>query len=69
MAAVQEVGEDGSNARYTPRANGDANRSNSVLSERVENKIEPRRRYRDFDTALEHSRGMLAKEPIASSCL
>ncbi|EME41032.1 hypothetical protein DOTSEDRAFT_74541 [Dothistroma septosporum NZE10] len=65
VAAILELGEDGSNAGYAPRANGDANRSNGVLSERMENKMGPGRRYRVFDAAPQDSRGMPAKKPVA----
>ncbi|KAK1065008.1 phosphoprotein phosphatase PP4 catalytic subunit [Friedmanniomyces endolithicus] len=65
VAAILELGEDGSNAGYAPRGNGDAGRSNGVLAERVEQREGPGRRYRVFDAAPQDSRGMPAKKPVA----
>lgn len=65
VAAILELSEDGANAGYMPRSNGDANRSNGILSERQDNKPAPGRRYRVFDAAPQDSRGMPAKKPVA----
>jgi len=65
VAAILELGEDGSNAGYAPRSNGDIGRSNGVLAERIEQKQGPGRRYRVFDAAPQDSRGMPAKKPVA----
>lgn len=66
VAAILELGEDGSNAGYAPRTNGDQNRSQGVLVEREqEQKMGPGRRYRVFEAAPQDSRGMPAKKPVA----
>ena len=66
VAAILELGEDGSNAGYAPRMNGDQNRSQGVLVEREqEQKMGPGRRYRVFEAAPQDSRGMPAKKPVA----
>lgn len=65
VAAILELGEDGSNAGYVPRTNGEFGRSNGVLAERMEQKPGPGRRYRVFDAAPQDSRGMPAKKPVA----
>jgi len=66
VAAILELGEDGSNAGYAPRTNGDVARSNGILSERnMEQKQGPGRRYRVFEAAPQDSRGMPAKKPVA----
>ncbi|KAK5117369.1 hypothetical protein LTR62_005987 [Meristemomyces frigidus] len=65
VAAILELGEDGSGAGYAPRSNGDVGRSNGVLSERIEQRQGPGRRYRVFEAAPQDSRGMPAKKPVA----
>jgi len=65
VAAILELSEDGSNAGYAPRSNGDASRSNGVLTERMIQKQGPGRRYRVFEAAPQDSRGMPAKKPVA----
>ena len=65
VAAILELGEDGSNAGYAPRSNGDVNRSGGVLAERMEQRQGPGRRYRVFEAAPQDSRGMPAKKPVA----
>lgn len=65
VAAILKLGEDGSNAGYAPRANGDVGRSNGVLTERMEQRQAPGRRYRVFEAAPQDSRGMPAKKPLA----
>ena len=66
VAAILELGEDGANAGYAPRSNGDFGRSNGVLVDREEQrKMGPGRRYRVFDAAPQDSRGMPAKKPVA----
>ncbi|OCL14907.1 Metallo-dependent phosphatase [Glonium stellatum] len=64
VAAILELGEDGSNAGYMRRSNGDVGRrQSSVLTER--GRDGPGRRYRVFDAAPQDSRGMPAKKPVA----
>lgn len=67
VAAILELGEDGTNAGYNPRTNGDLNRAaaNGVLGDRMEQRMGPGRRYRVFDAAPQDSRGMPAKKPVA----
>ena len=65
VAAILELGEDGSNAGYAPRSNGDVNRAHEVLGERQIQRQGPGRRYRVFDAAPQDSRGMPAKKPVA----
>ena len=66
VAAILELREDGSNAGYAARVNGDVGRSNGVLTERAqEQKTGPGRRYRVFEAAPQDSRGMPAKKPVA----
>ncbi|GAB1727227.1 hypothetical protein NU195Hw_g295t1 [Hortaea werneckii] len=66
VAAILELGEDGSNAGYASRSNGDVGRSNGVLAERqAEQRMGPGRRYRVFEAAPQDSRGMPAKKPVA----
>lgn len=66
-AAILELGEDGSNAGYAPRSNGEVGRSNGVLadSREMQLKMGPGRRYRLFEAAPQTSRGMPAKKPVA----
>lgn len=61
VAAILELGEDGSNAGYMPRGNGDVGRSEGMGGQRMG----PGRRYRVFDAAPQDSRGMPAKKPVA----
>ncbi|GAB7362643.1 hypothetical protein MBLNU230_g2952t1 [Neophaeotheca triangularis] len=61
VAAILELGEDGSNAGYLPRGNGDLGRSEGSGGHRTG----PGRRYRVFDAAPQDSRGMPAKKPVA----
>ncbi|PSK46269.1 hypothetical protein B9Z65_5237 [Elsinoe australis] len=75
VAAILELSEDGSNAGFIPRANGDpmARRKTQEPprgladrdSEVVTVKQGPGRRYRVFDAAPQDSRGMPAKRPAA----
>ena len=65
VAAILELEEDGSNAGYAPRTNGDINRSAGVLADRMEQRQGPGRRYRVFEAAPQDSRGMPAKKPVA----
>lgn len=58
MAAILELGEDGSNAGYVRRSNGDSGPKDS-------DKMGPGRRYRVFEAAPQDSRGMPAKKPVA----
>jgi diadenosine tetraphosphatase ApaH/serine/threonine PP2A family protein phosphatase len=59
VAAILELGEDGSNAGYVRRANGDAERREGS------DRMGPGRRYRVFEAAPQDSRGMPAKKPVA----
>lgn len=68
VAAILELGEDGSNAGYAPRSNGDMGRGppGGILAERtIEQRLGPGRRYRVFEAAPQDSRGMPAKKPVA----
>lgn len=71
VAAILELGEDGSNAGFTPRSNGDVNRRNGLgpsslpLGDQARGKDAPGRRYRVFEAAPQDSRGMPAKKPVA----
>lgn len=64
VAAILELSEDGSNGGYTPRSNGEIDRSAGIVSE-LELKQGPGRRYRVFEAAPQDSRGMPAKKPVA----
>lgn len=64
VAAILELGEDGSNAGYTARSNGDVDRTQSTLDQH-ERRLGPGRRYRVFEAAPQDSRGMPAKKPVA----
>jgi diadenosine tetraphosphatase ApaH/serine/threonine PP2A family protein phosphatase len=59
VAAILELGEDGSNGGYVRKSNGDVGR--------IEDKGRPGpgRRYRVFEAAPQDSRGMPAKKPVA----
>lgn len=64
VAAILELGEDGSNAGYVPRANGDVGRSG--IRDDLTLLRGPGRRYRVFEAAKQlHDRGMPAKKPMA----
>ena len=70
VAAILELSEDGSNAGYNARANGDAGRSLGVGEGGpgqgpFVQKQGPGRRYRVFEAAPQDSRGMPAKRPVA----
>lgn len=70
VAAILELSEDGSNAGYAPRSNGDVGRrqERQGLAERDatgEHAPGPGRRYRVFEAAPQDSRGMPAKKPVA----
>ncbi|MBE7180466.1 MAG: metallophosphoesterase, partial [Terriglobus roseus] len=76
VAAILELGEDGSNGGFVPRSNGDVGRSNGGLNgradddqqqqQRKEREHGPGRRYRVFESAPQTtSRGMPAKKPVA----
>ncbi|KAF2719028.1 Metallo-dependent phosphatase [Polychaeton citri CBS 116435] len=70
VAAILELGEDGSNAGYMPRSNGDPNRSQGIVAplgerEQALMKMGPGRRYRVFEAAPQDPRGMPAKKPVA----
>jgi diadenosine tetraphosphatase ApaH/serine/threonine PP2A family protein phosphatase len=68
VAAIMELGEDGSGAGVVERSNGDVNRSNGggLLKEKEKVAFNgPARRYRVFQAAPQDSRGMPAKKPVA----
>lgn len=68
VAAILELSEDGSNAGYMPRSNGDLSRMDGrgVLGDERSVKMGPGRRYRVFEAAKQlHDRGMPAKKPVA----
>lgn len=77
VAAVLELSEDGSNAGYVSRANGDIGRRADLtqqqdassqqqgLSSSTPKLPGPGRRYRIFEAAPQDSRGMPAKRPAA----
>ena len=67
VAAILELGEDGSNCSVTSRANGDVGRSNGgiLTQNNPVGLLGPARRYRVFDAAPQDSRGMPAKKPVA----
>jgi len=67
VAAILELSEDGSNAGYVPRANGDVGRSAGLKGGGgVSVRPGPGRRYRVFEAAKQlHDRGMPAKKPVA----
>ncbi|KAK8191897.1 Metallo-dependent phosphatase-like protein [Phyllosticta capitalensis] len=79
VAAILELGEDGSNGGFVSRSNGDAGRSAGVGGMAGANgnngntngfpdrppRDGPGRRYRVFEAAPQDSRGMPAKKPVA----
>lgn len=65
VAAILELPEDGVNAGYVPRNNGDAGRSPALKTDRTP-KPPPGRRYRTFAAAKQmHDKGVPAKKPVA----
>lgn len=67
VAAILEVGEDGTNGGVVARSNGDVGRKYG-LGEGALLKSSlppPGRRYRVFEAAPQDSRGMPAKKPVA----
>jgi len=66
VAAILELSEDGSNAGYHSRSNGDVGRRQEVvMNGPFPQKAGPGRRYRVFEAAPQDSRGMPAKRPAA----
>ena len=73
VAAILELGEDGSNGDVIPRSNGDVGRSSglgrslpeSIWDDLPRSSLGPGRRYRVFEAAPQDSRGMPAKKPVA----
>jgi hypothetical protein len=63
VAAILELGEDGSNGGYARRRNGDAGAGPGAGEGR--DMLGPGRRYRVFEAAPQDSRGMPAKKPVA----
>ena len=67
VAAILELGEDGSGDGIVSRSNGDVNRSDGGVMKEKERVLlsGPARRYRVFQAAPQDSRGMPAKSPVA----
>ncbi|RFU29469.1 hypothetical protein B7463_g6849, partial [Scytalidium lignicola] len=65
VAAILELGEDGSGEGIIPRSNGEVGRSDGGLKEKGFTIGGPARRYRVFQAAPQDSRGMPAKKPTA----
>jgi len=67
VAAILELGEDGSGDGIVSRSNGDVNRSDGGVMKEKERVLlmGPARRYRVFQAAPQDSRGMPAKKPVA----
>ncbi|KAF1990903.1 serine/threonine specific protein phosphatase [Aulographum hederae CBS 113979] len=75
VAAILELGEDGSNGGFVQRSNGDAGRKRALGESGGGGGAEalngmtgvrtPGRRYRIFEAAPQDSRGMPAKKPVA----
>jgi diadenosine tetraphosphatase ApaH/serine/threonine PP2A family protein phosphatase len=65
VAAILELGEDGSGEGIISRSNGEVNRSDGGLIKEKEKILlsGPARRYRVFQAAPQDSRGMPAKKP------
>ena len=64
VAAILELGEDGSNGGTVMRGNGDVGRKEGMKDDDM-TLPSPGRRYRVFDAAPQDSRGMPAKKPVA----
>lgn len=70
VAAILELGEDGSGEGIIQRSNGEVNRSDGGIGGLLKEKEKvllsgPARRYRVFQAAPQDSRGMPAKKPVA----
>jgi diadenosine tetraphosphatase ApaH/serine/threonine PP2A family protein phosphatase len=66
VAAILELGEDGSGEGVISRSNGEANRDGGVMEKDRVSLSGPARRYRVFQAAPQDSRDMLAaKKPVA----
>ena len=70
VAAILELGEDGSGEGIISRSNGEVNRSDGGMAGLLKEKEKvllsgPARRYRVFQAAPQDSRGMPAKKPVA----
>lgn len=65
VAAILELGEDGSGESVIARSNGERNRSRDANLEEKIIPMGPARRYRVFQAAPQDSRGMPAKKPQA----
>jgi diadenosine tetraphosphatase ApaH/serine/threonine PP2A family protein phosphatase len=67
VAAILELGEDGSGEGIMSRSNGDVGRSDGGVMKEKERVLlsGPARRYRVFQAAPQDSRGMPAKQPVA----
>lgn len=70
VAAILELGEDGTGEGIVPRSNGEVNRSDGGAAGTLAEKEKvlrggPARRYRVFQAAPQDCRGMPAKKPVA----
>jgi diadenosine tetraphosphatase ApaH/serine/threonine PP2A family protein phosphatase len=69
VAAILELGEDGSGENIMTRSNGDVGRSHGgagvMMEKAMSQRPGPARRYRVFQAAPQDSRGMPAKKPVA----
>jgi diadenosine tetraphosphatase ApaH/serine/threonine PP2A family protein phosphatase len=66
VAAILELGEDGSGEGVISRSNGEANRDGDVMEKDKMSLSGPARRYKVFQAAPQDSRDMLAaKKPVA----
>jgi len=67
VAAILELGEDGSGDGIIARSNGEVNRSDGGIMKESNRTLlaGPARRYRVFQAAPQDSRGMPAKKPVA----
>ncbi|KAH0534039.1 hypothetical protein FGG08_007355 [Glutinoglossum americanum] len=65
VAAILELGEDGSGGGVVTRSNGDRGPTGGLLGKGGGQRQGPGRRYRVFEAAPQDSRGMPAKKPVA----
>ncbi|KAI9857889.1 MAG: hypothetical protein M1813_008004 [Trichoglossum hirsutum] len=65
IAAILELGEDGSAGDVVTRSNGDRGPGGGLMGKGGGQRQGPGRRYRVFEAAPQDSRGMPAKKPVA----
>ncbi|QSZ34316.1 hypothetical protein DSL72_005907 [Monilinia vaccinii-corymbosi] len=68
VAAIMELGEDGTGNGIMARSNGEVSRGNGASAPLLKDNVPlsgPARRYRVFHAAPQDSRGMPAKKPVA----